>query len=85
MTRNAKTLEEWSDYLQTLSGAKLRSKAIAANSARFVKLLEEEGYVAEEIEQIVRLFSDRFLALGEEPPGGGLFDLFAEPRPLTRR
>jgi hypothetical protein len=78
-----KTLEDWKAYAATLEGEALRDKAIAANSAPFVRLLKEEGYAAEEIHSILIYIARRFFETGQRPPGGGLYDLFelmrAEP------
>ena len=60
-----KTQEEWSAYIDTLSGDPLYSKAMAANSIDFVRGMEAEGIDAS---MILSLFAKRFAALGLRPP-----------------
>ena len=71
------TLAEWQEYIGTLSGDELRSKAMAANSLSFMEALEAEGIARPVTMQILGLFAQRFVATGQEPPGrytGGLVD-----------
>lgn len=63
-----KTLEDWQEYIGSLSGATLRSKALAANSVQFVRVLEGEGYSAADITAILRMFAQQFEHEGQEPP-----------------
>ena len=63
------TLEEWQDYIDTLSGPELRSKALAANHLSFVQQMQEEGLPAPAITGIFKAFAMRFVADSQEPPG----------------
>jgi hypothetical protein len=65
------TLKEWERYISTLSGEALRSKAIAANSYRFVQILLSEGLSSEEINTIFQMFANQFLKTEQTPPSDG--------------
>lgn len=80
-----KSLPEWKQYLDGLSGLELRDKAQAANSMGFVEQLEEEGYSPDEIETLFILIARRLKATGQVPPFEGLYDyvkLAATPPPV---
>jgi hypothetical protein len=79
-TKNPRTPREWEQYIGTLRGAQLRSKALAAGSVAFVRQLQEEGYKPKEIEHIFDLFARRFYADGQMPPGrvSGVYINYAE-------
>ena len=68
------TLVEWKQYISTLSGEALRSKAVAANSYRFVQTLQGEGYSASEINGIFKMLASQFVRTGQMPPTGGYLD-----------
>lgn len=73
---NPKTPEEWGQYISTLRGHSLWSKALAANSMQFVtRLVDDEEYTAAEVTGIMRRFAKRFADLGEQPPLDGYYDL----------
>ena len=65
------SMSEWAKYVLTLYGENLRSKAIAANSFRFVQILQGEGFQAQDIEDIFKLFAARFRETGQVPPSDG--------------
>lgn len=67
------TLEEWSEYIRTLTGPELISKALAANSVTFVRLLEEEGRTPVEIERVLTMFAERIQDDGQAVPSGGTY------------
>lgn len=72
-----KTLNEWTAYVEKLSGADLRSKAMAANSLDFMRQLEEEGTPPQEVMRILTVFAKRFATTGQEVPSryeGALVD-----------
>lgn len=71
MTFRPTTLPEWKKYISSLRGEALRSKAIAANSLRFVQTLQGEGYSPDDIYAIHVLFAKQFLRTGQEPPSNG--------------
>ncbi len=73
--RHPRSVPEWREHLGGLEGDALRSKAIAANTASFVRLLQSEGYGAEDIHSILILLARRFRDTGQNPPGDGLYDL----------
>lgn len=81
-----RTVGEWRAYVATLEGEPLREKAIAANSAAFVRMLQEEGYSAGEIHTVLIYLARRFPETGQRPPGEGLYDLgaLAESEPPAR-
>jgi hypothetical protein len=65
---NPQTVEEWAEYIKTLKGLELRSKAIAANSIEFVQMLQEELYKPSEISEVLTLFALQFNADDQAPP-----------------
>lgn len=67
-------LDEWRDHIAGLSGDPLRSKAIAANSYRFVQTLQEEGYGPQDIDAIFKMIARQFVATGQEPTSMGYVD-----------
>jgi hypothetical protein len=73
--QNPKTLAEWEAHIQTLEGEALRSKTVAANNARFVRSLGEEGYTGPEIEKIFAYLAKRFVETGQRLPASGYFEL----------
>lgn len=80
-----KTLPEWRTYVAGLEGAELREVAAGANTMRFVRVLQDEGYGPEAIHAVVWLFARRFAETGDRPPTDGLYDLIAmagEPSPI---
>lgn len=64
------TVEEWGAYIGNLSGAKLFSQAIAANTLDFVRMLQDEGFSNSEVTDVLLLFALRFDQLGMEIPHG---------------
>lgn len=74
MSAEPKSLAEWKQHLEQLSGLELRDKAQAANSMGFVETLEEEGYSPDEIETLFILIAKRLAATGQVPPFEGLYD-----------
>jgi len=72
-----KTIEEWQEYVSSLSGEALRSKARAANSWAFVQMLQDEGMTPEGISEIFRLFAAQFLKTGQMPPSDGDYTNYA--------
>lgn len=74
------TLTEWRMYIESLTGSEVRSKAIAANSQRFVDLLRAEGRSMDEVRVILEFFVLRMLACGQKIPMGGAFDLLGMAR-----
>ncbi len=73
--QHPKTLAEWEAHIRTLEGDALRSKAIAANTARFVRSLGEEGYTGPQIEAIFGFIAKRFVETGQRMPESGYFEL----------
>lgn len=69
------TIEEWQIYISSLSGQDLRSKAINANTLKFINVLMEEGMELEDIELLMKFFVRRMVQLGQKIPEGGAFDL----------
>jgi len=67
--------KEWANYISTLSGEQLRSKAIAANSIRFVQELQADRLDPDSINHVFRLLARQFVATGQEPPSDGYVDL----------
>lgn len=69
---NPVTMEEWSLYIQSIpAGDDLEEIAYAANSLNFVQQLLSEGYDAEDVEGILRLFAMRLQAEGMFVPDNG--------------
>lgn len=62
------TVEEWSVYIDGLSGEDLLSKARAANCIAFVRSLEEDGFGPEDVSAILKAFALRLQADGQEVP-----------------
>lgn len=67
-------MDEWAQHIAALSGQELRSKAIAANSYRFVQALQEEGVSAPDINNLFRLIAAQFVKTGQEPTSEGYVD-----------
>lgn len=74
-SEHPRTIDEWRAYARSLSGEVLREKAIAANTVRFVRQLQEEGYSASDIHTILVVIARRFRETGQISPTGGLYDL----------
>lgn len=64
------TIDEWRAYISTLQGARLYSVAAAANNLGFVRQLQQEGFLAEDITDILRMFAEQCAAVGLAPPSG---------------
>lgn len=62
------TVAEWAEYISTLRGSELYSKAIAANSLEFIQTLKQEGFSGGEISNILLLFARQFEADEQLPP-----------------
>jgi hypothetical protein len=75
-----KTLQEWQQYVQSLYGAPLRSKAIAANSQRFVDNLLEDGQTVDDANRIILFFVRQMSAVGMKIPSNGILDMVAMAR-----
>ena len=64
------SLEEWQEYISTLSGMGLRDTGISANTLVFVKTLQDEGYSPGEITEILLSFAARIEEDGQVLPDG---------------
>lgn len=64
-------LDEWKQYIQRLPPGDVYEKARAANTMRFVEILKEEGYSAEEIDKILFRFAKRLHEEDRFIPGSG--------------
>ncbi len=83
--RRPTTLREWQTHIDALEGERLLQEARGANTVRFVRVLQGEGYAAADIHAILILMAKRVAQVGPTPPGG-LYDyaaLAAEPTPAT--
>lgn len=69
------SLESWSDYIRTLAGRPLLSKAIACNTHAFASDLLAEGYTMADVREIMVYFARQLCAVGMKAPEGGAFDL----------
>lgn len=67
-------LAEWQDHIAGLEGETLRNKAIAANSYRFVQTLQEDGFSAQDIGEVLRMIARQFVVTGQEPVQDGYVD-----------
>jgi hypothetical protein len=54
------TLPEWEQYVATIPEESFRDVAIAANTLSFVRTLQEEGFLGEDIVKILGMFALRF-------------------------
>ena len=70
-----KTLSEWRAYVDALDGDQLIEQARSANSASFVRQLQEEGSSASDVHAVLILFAQRIKATGLRPPDG-FYDYF---------
>lgn len=68
------SLDEWRAHFATLDGQDLWDKALQANSIRFVRQLQSEGRSATDVHQIFIALAQRFDALEQHGPDGGLYD-----------
>ncbi|MBQ73279.1 MAG: hypothetical protein CMJ67_10285 [Planctomycetaceae bacterium] len=64
------TVEEWGQYISNLSGAKLFSQAIAANTLNFVGMLQSEGFSSDEVTDVLLMFAMRFRDTKLDMPNG---------------
>jgi hypothetical protein len=64
------TVEEWGQYIGRLSGAKLFSKAIAANTLNFVRMLQDDGFANDEITDVLLMFALQVRKAGLDLPNG---------------
>jgi len=67
-------LAEWQDHIAGLEGETLRNKAIAANSYRFVQILQEDGFSSQDIGEVLRMIARQFVVTGQEPVQDGYVD-----------
>mgnify|MGYP001575500518 CR=1 FL=1 len=67
-------LAEWKQYTDSLMGADLRSKAIAANTQGFADTLLGEGVPMRDIQTVLLFFARRLAADGQKLPENGAFD-----------
>jgi len=74
------TLPEWREYVQTLYGAPLRSKAIAVNSQQFCDALLRDGYTVDDVNEILLMFVRQMSAVGMKIPSNGIVDMVAMAR-----
>jgi hypothetical protein len=75
--RHPRTIDEWRLHIAELEGEDLRSKALAANTARFVQALSREGWSGDDIRTIFVLLAKRFVDTSQAAPSAGFFDLAA--------
>lgn len=68
-------LREWQSYIDRLAGEALWSKAVAANTERFIQTLRDEGFQMAEIEGIMTAFANQFAITGQSPPRTGAYRL----------
>ncbi len=73
-TTEPKTVPEWRAYVGKLDGEELRKQALAANSTQFVQMLQDEGYEAGDIHEILVSFAKRMAAVGQRLPTDGYLD-----------
>jgi hypothetical protein len=70
------SLPEWEQYVQTLAGSALRSKAIAVNSQQFMDMMRiQEGFSVVDVRQIILYFVRQLVATGQKIPEGGAYDM----------
>ncbi len=75
MDDRPQTLDEWATYVNQFSGGQLWSKAVAANSQRFVTQMVDEGYPMDDVKAILGFFVQRMMSLEMKLPEQGVFDL----------
>lgn len=69
------TLDQWEQYIQSLTGQELWSKAIAANTQGFADDLRASGLDMSEIKQVILFFVRQLVATGQRIPVGGAFGM----------
>jgi hypothetical protein len=69
------SLEQWRSYVAGIPEAELFDVTQRANTVAFVRGMQEQGYEAQEIHDVLVLFARRFQELGQIPPRGGYVDL----------
>jgi len=72
---NPKTLQEWEIYVRQLAGQALWSKAIAANTQRFVDSLLGDGLTMAEARHVILFFVRQLAHTGMKVPDEGVFDM----------
>lgn len=71
-----RSLLEWTQYVSTLAGPSLRSKAIAVNTQKFMDLMRaQEGLTTGQVRQIILLFVRQLVATGQKLSEGGAYDM----------
>jgi len=75
MTPN--TIEEWKEYIFSLSEEELRDQMIGANTHAFVNTLTDEGDTVLKAEEVLGIFAKRMKMLDVDFPSGGLYPLQA--------
>ena len=64
------TLPEWELYVASIPEGNFRDVAIAANTLTFVRTLQEEGFLGEDIVKILGMFARRFAVEDQALPQG---------------
>jgi hypothetical protein len=62
------TLQEWQKYVKGLDDRDLFEIAVAAGSTKFMRALLGEGYPADDITEIQKMFAVQFKKRDIEPP-----------------
>lgn len=80
------SIVEWAEYIAGLSGQRLFSQAVAANTHSFARQLVAEGATMKDVEQIMLLFVGQLKATGTKvPKGTGAWDLLLMAQTDARR
>lgn len=70
------TLVDWQVYVDQLEGPDLWSKAIAANTQRFVdQLIRIDGLTMDDARSVIQMFALRIITTQGRLPDGGAYDL----------
>jgi len=88
MSNRPQTLDDWAVYVRNLSGKRLFSQVVNANTQGFARELVAEGTMTmASVEKLMLLFVRQLRATGTKVPSGGGFDLvtMALTDPIARK
>ena len=88
MSNRPQTLDDWSAYVRNLSGKRLFSQVVNANTQGFARELVDEGTMTmADVEKLMLIFVRQLRATGTKVPSGGGFNLvnMALTDPIARK
>ena len=68
-------MKDWAEYVQSLAGKPLWSKAVNCNTQSFATDMLRRGNSLDEVQEILLYFARQMKAVGMKIPEGGAYDL----------